>query len=333
MKFLNLLPGEVALKNAPSYKISSDRQCIPQHYLSYKHNLDSVEQLIMNVEYSPQYPIFVSEDAGGIYLQVGIIGYDNYQTHNEQPKTKIVYGRKWRVETQLPTSEIIQTALLAIKVAREHEIRELFRMSVEDKSTTPFNNHHDLPLLSQNKANLIDDKQSHSCSQLQQCLNSITYDGATFLITDIQQRRSNTYIMELEVVPSAHTKLPELLNQKYITLITQNSDKNELLFELMSQLIQLSNRHVEENFQYSHVARFSRNLQIERIAELSVNTRQLHKENELQEFANQWKITNYETDLTRVPEIKSPQLAKKIQACLAHFQPLEGVLPKLNLSK
>ena len=332
MKYLNLLPGEIALKNAPSYKISSEQQCIPQHYLSYNHNLDSVEKLIMDVEYSPQYPIFVSEDAGGIYLQIGIIGYDNYQARNVQPKTKIVYGRKWRVEPQLPTSEIIQTALLAIKTAREHEIRELFRLSIEDKSTTPFNNHHDLPLLSQNKANLIDQKQNHSWTQLQQCLDNITYDGATFFINNIQHITSGSNIIELEVLPCAQTKLPELLSEKYITLITKSNDKNEMLFELMSQLVQLSNRHVEENFQYSQVARFSRHFQIERIAELSVNTRQLHKENELEEFASQWKMANYETDLTRVPEIKSPQQAKKIQACLAHFQPLDGVLPRFNIT-
>lgn len=333
MKYLNLLPGEIALHNAPSYKISSDQQCIPQHYLSYNHNLDSVEKLIMNVEYSSQYPIFVSEDAGGIYLQIGIIGYDNYQARIQQPKTKIVYGRKWRVEPQLPTSEIIQTALLAIKTAREHEIRELFRLSIEGKSTTPFNNHHDLPLITQNQTNLMDQKQNHSWSQLQQSLDNITYDGTTFFINDIENRPSGANIIELEVLPSAQTKLPELFTEKYITLITKSTNKNELLFELMSQLVQLSNRHVEENFQYSHVARFSRNLQIERIAELSVNTRQLHKENALEEFASQWKMANYETDLTRVPEIKSPQLAKKIKACLAHFQPLEGVLPKFNLSK
>jgi hypothetical protein len=338
MKYLNLLPGEVALQNAPYYQMKNNQQCIPQHYLKYDHNLASVENLIMDIEYSDLYPIFVSEDVGGIYLQVGIIGHDNYRVQTEQPKSKIVYGRKWRVEPQLPTSEIIQTALLAIKVAREHEIRELFRMSVEDKSTTPFNNHHDLPLLSQNQAYLTEPKQTHSWSELQQCLDGITYDRASFFINNIQALSSENYLIELEVFTSDKTKLPELLTQKHISLIIKENNKNELLFELMTQLIQLSNRHIEENFSYAGVARFSRNIQVERIAELSVNTRQLHKNNalnnnsDLDEFTQQWQNANYETDLTRVPEVKSQALANKIKARLAHFHPLDGVLPKFNIS-
>ncbi|MFT6530377.1 MAG: hypothetical protein ACJAZB_002041 [Psychrosphaera sp.] len=332
MKYVNLLPGEIALDNTPSYKISSDQQCIPQHYLSYQHDLASVEKLIIDIEYSQQFPLFVSEDKGGIYLQVGVIGQDNYQTKDEQPKTKIVYGRKWRVEPQLPTSEIIQTALLAIKTAREHEIRELFKLSIRSKTTTPFNNHHDLPLLSQNKDYLIEQHHQHSWSELQQCLDNIGYDNASFFINDIQQRPSASYIVELEILPSKDTKLPELFAEQYITLILKTKNKNELLFELMSQLIHLSNRHVEEHFNYAGVARFSRKLEVERIAELSINTRQLHKENAPEEFTHKWKIANYETDLTRVPEIKSLALANKIKNCLAHFQPLEGVLPKLNLN-
>lgn len=338
MKYLNLLPGEVALQNAPYYQMKNNQQCIPQHYLKYDHNLASVEKLVIDIEYNNQYPIFVSEDNGGIYLQVGIIGYDNYRVQAAQPKSKIVYGRKWRVEPQLPTSEIIQTALLAVKVAREHEIRELFRMSVEDKSTTPFNNHHDLPLLSQNYSCLTEQNKNHSWAELQLCLDEISYDKANFFIHNIHSLQSGSHIIELEVLPAENTKLPELLTEQYIVLTIEQHNKNELLFELMSQLIHLSNRHVEENFNYAGVARFSRKLQVERIAELSVNTRQLHKNNalnnnsDLDEFTQQWQNANYETDLTRVPEVKSAALAEKIKARLAHFHPLEGVLPRFNVT-
>lgn len=332
MKYVTLLPGEVALKDAPHYQISHNQQCIPQHYLKYNHNLSSVEQLIMDIEYNDQYPIFVSEDQGGLYLQVGIIGHDNYRAVHDNPKAKIVYGRKWRVEPQLPTSEIIQTAMLALKTAREHEIRELFRMTVDNKSTTPFNNHHDLPLLSQNQSYLTQSPQTHSWQELQQALDVITYDHASFFIHHIQSLSSNKCVVELEVLTDDKTKLPELLHLQYLSLVLNLCDSNELLFELMSQLIYLSNRHVEEHFQYAGTCRFSRSLQVDRIAELSMNTRQLHKKNELSEFTKQWQSANYETDLTRVPEVKSPALAQKIKARLDNFQPLDGVLPKFNLT-
>jgi hypothetical protein len=51
-----------------------------------------------------------------------------------------MYGRKWRVDHKLPTSEIVQTVFLTLKTARKHEIRERFRLSAFNKITTPFNN-------------------------------------------------------------------------------------------------------------------------------------------------------------------------------------------------
>ena len=127
-----LLEGEKALKNAPKTELADGRLCVPQHYLSYQHTLQSVEQLLLNIDFDPRYPIFVSQDGSGnsssIYIQVGVVGADNSTTSNaENSQDKIVYGREWRIEPQLPTSEIIQTVFLALKKAREHEVRELFR--------------------------------------------------------------------------------------------------------------------------------------------------------------------------------------------------------------
>jgi hypothetical protein len=132
-----------------------------QHYLSYQHSLQSVEQLLLDIDFDPRYPIFVSQaDAdlsaktgSGLYVQVGIVGVDNYKS-SDNGQEKLVYGRKWRVEPQLPSSEIIQTIFLALKKAREHEIRELFRLEHKDKMTTPLNNHHDFPLLTNSRDRL-----------------------------------------------------------------------------------------------------------------------------------------------------------------------------------
>lgn len=48
----------------------------------------------------------------------------NTNTSTEQAK-KIVYGCRWMLEPTMPISEVVQTVLLAVKKAREHELREI----------------------------------------------------------------------------------------------------------------------------------------------------------------------------------------------------------------
>ena len=93
-----LLPGETPLKQAPKTRLSNGSECIPQHFLEFNHDMHSIRQILKDIRYCDRYPLFVCKDSGGIYLQVGVIGTDNYQGKNTQP-LKIVYGRKWRVES------------------------------------------------------------------------------------------------------------------------------------------------------------------------------------------------------------------------------------------
>lgn len=110
-----LQQGEQALEYAPSVKLKNGKNCIPQHYLRYEHTLESVQNIILNCHFNKSYLIFASSEGDNIYIQIGIIGYDNYISLSKQSQKKIVYGRKWRVEPELPTSEIIQTIFLALK--------------------------------------------------------------------------------------------------------------------------------------------------------------------------------------------------------------------------
>jgi len=52
-----LLDGEKALENAPKTELADGRFCIPQHYLSYQHTLKSVEQILLDIDCDPRYPI------------------------------------------------------------------------------------------------------------------------------------------------------------------------------------------------------------------------------------------------------------------------------------
>jgi hypothetical protein len=326
-----LLPGEYPIPKAPLVKIKDDTHCIPQHYLQFDHSVESVEHLVVDIEYSEHYPIFVSADISCIYLQVGIIGYDNYQPKSQQQGRKIVYGRKWRVEPQLPTSEIIQTAFLAILKAREHEVRELFRLVNDESVSSPFSNHHDLPLMA-NEPQLL--KHSVSVEQhkdthhwLQKQLDNVAYDLATFSVEEVTEYKNGRWIIDIDVKPHSETQLPELYHAE-ITLFLDHLSTNELYFTLMDALLDMSRRHVEENFKYKGFTRFSRQNDIAAIGQLSSLTRRRESLGYQSEFDQTFIDTNYETDRTRVPKLGNGPLSSKLREQLHRFNITDGILPE-----
>lgn len=337
-KAIPLFAGETAINHAPYIALDNNTQCIPQHYLRYQHDLASVEALIQEIEFHPQYPIFVCQDETGLYLQIGIIGYDNYQARTEQSSYKIVYGRKWRIESQLPSSEIIQTAFLAIKKAREHEIRELFTLSLNAKTCTPFNNHHDLPLLSR-ASHQIEQKNTSKLDRasIEALLSRIEYDKGRFSLIKIEERKNapigeqsvSSCLIELIYQPSKQTHLEELAHQP-ITLILQYADTHYFMFALMQHLIQLSDRQVDESFKFKGVKRFSWHNDIEQIGQVSIQTRDKQIANNNQHLANALAQNNYQTDKTRVPQIMDSLFGSDLKKKLSHFQDLQGILP-INL--
>jgi hypothetical protein len=326
-----LLDGEKALENAPKAALADGRFCIPQHYLSYQHSLQSVEQLLMDIDFDPRYPIFASQDETGIYVQVGIIGVDNYKS-SQEAQEKVVYGRKWRVEPQLPSSEIIQTVFLALKKAREHEIRELFRLEHQEKMTTPFNNHHDLPLLTNSRERLqpaIDDTETQVLFsvEIDNILKTIRYDGVQFELFSFMFRPTGEYLVELKLLPAAGRQLAELSDTKYISFMLAKPTVNYFTHQLMQHLIQLSDRYIDEQFHYRGFNRFSWENDVKAIAQLSTEVRQLHKSADLDSFNQHWQQSNYETDRSRIPVLSSGPLWYKLKRQLASFSPIESTLP------
>ncbi|MFT5709233.1 MAG: hypothetical protein ACI9ES_003541 [Oceanospirillaceae bacterium] len=336
-----LLQGENALDNAPKAELADGRFCIPQHYLFYQHTLKSVEAVVLNIEFDPRYAIIVSRDQGGIYIQIGIIGHDNYLELGKQEKAKLVYGRKWRVESQLPTSEIIQTVFLALKKAREHEVRELFRLSCNGKITTPFNNHHDSILLSNSQNRLAAgleeapkwNQQVTSFVDVQESLElllkKINYDGALFELSNVTKTLSNHYLVELKLHcgDKPHCELIELAETRYLHLVVENLNFNNILHQIMQQLINLSDRYVDEHFYYSDFNRFSWQHDIHVIAQLSSEVRQLHKQINSKQFTQRWQKANYETDRSRIPILELGPLWVKIKEQISEFAPIESTLP------
>ncbi|VAV86949.1 hypothetical protein MNBD_ALPHA02-314 [hydrothermal vent metagenome] len=323
---LPLLDGEFPVDNAPSVQLRNGGLCIPQHYLRYHHSRQSVEKIILDIDYNDRYLIFVCEDDTGIYIQIGIIGFDNYRTHKSQQPLKVVYGRKWRVEPQLPTSEIIQTTFLALKKAREHEVREVFRLTCDYGFTTPFNNHHDLPLISQNSDLVRPRKDEAGVNYFERHLKNIRYDRAELYLKNVELLANGKWLINIEIIAGPKGQLPEIRDMD-ISFLMSTLNINELYYRLMDEFLSLSDRHVDENFLYKGFARFSRNNSITAIAELSSLLRQRSLHEEHHAFASAFETAIYETDKSRVPKLGEGPLSEKIRVNLARFGQLEGILP------
>ena len=70
----------------------------------------------------PDFEFRVGEDGAAFYLQV--------RSTSPCAKTGAPYewgGRKWRISVHMTVSEVVQTALMAMLAAVEHEAREAFR--------------------------------------------------------------------------------------------------------------------------------------------------------------------------------------------------------------
>ncbi|MGS0535375.1 hypothetical protein [Pseudoalteromonas sp. SaAl2] len=136
-----------------------------------------------------------------LYLQVAVLSPDNYQTNTQTPDAKkLLFGRRWYVEENLPTSELIQTAFLALKIAREHEVRELFQFKHHHGTSTPFNNHHDLPLMADNAAlvHLSDECDIDIHTLLSHCL----FAGEALELVSVQNIDPTSWVYRVQLMCS-----------------------------------------------------------------------------------------------------------------------------------
>ncbi len=323
-----LLSCEESIVNAPVVKLSNGEQCIPQHYFRYKHTLSSVQEVVCDIHYCSRYPVFVCQENDELYIQVGIVGRDNYAPKSSLTQQKIVYGRKWRVESELPTSEIIQTVFLAIKKAREHEVRELFRLTTRGKISTPFNNHHDLPLMAKHSKllslELNADEHRNAQQLLQYALSAVSYDEAKLLLEGVEQRNNGKWLVDINVVATQLSTLPELVNTE-ITLQLNKLSINEMYTKLMGEFICLSDSHVDENFSYKGFKRFSKTISVIGLAKLLSQTRGYSED--VIAFESTFQEHNHEIDKTRVPTLDESTLSLKIKKSLTEFGDLAGMTP------
>lgn len=318
-----LRQGEKVMPAAPKILLSNGDYCIPQHYLTYHHTLQSVEALICDIDYDPRYVVFAAQESDAIYIQVGVVGHDNYhkKSKNKPNDLKLLFGRKWRVESELPTSEVIQSVFLAIKKSREHEVRELFKLQLENSTTTPFNTHIDLPLMAefyvQKETTATPSDTQSPEAQINSVLNLITYDHSTFSLQGVQQRGNGLWLVDIDVHQTGRSTLPEMVDTT-LYLMIESLTLNSLSRALMEELVRLSDLHVDQHFSYKGFHRFDPAIDIADIADLSQQTRQ----HELAaHFEREFSKTNQQVDLKRIPTVhQAGPLAKKHKNIIEKFQ-------------
>lgn len=327
-KAASLRLGEKLMPQAPLVQLSNGEYCIPQHYLTYHHTLQSVEALICAIDYDPRYVVFAAQESGCIYIQVGVVGPDNYAKggySGSDSQLKLLFGRKWRVEPELPTSEIIQSVFLAIKKSREHEIRELFKLSINNSVTTPFNTHIDLPLMAEFYKKQEQNNSLHAdmCPEqhLVNVLNCISYDHCHLSLQDMEQRSNGLWLVDITIHQNTLSSLPETVDQT-LYLQVEDLSLNTLSRALMQELIRLSDLHVDKHFSYQGFHRFDPDIDIADIADLSQQSR---KHELAAQFASEFSKSNYETDQMRIPPVKPGALAQKHKAIIERFKLVTSV--------
>ncbi|MCQ8877652.1 hypothetical protein NQT69_06410 [Pseudoalteromonas shioyasakiensis] len=290
---------EQPISYAPLVQLTNNNWVVPQHFLRYKHTLASVSEVLGKINFSTHFTVLAAQKDNQIYLQVAVLSPDNYQTNTQSPNAKkLLFGRRWYVEDNLPTSELIQTAFLALKIAREHEVRELFQFNHEHGTSTPFNNHHDLPLMADNPALVHqgDDEGSDINMVLTRCL----FAGEHLKLVSVQNLDSACYLYRLQLMCSA-CQLSEF-NNAIITFVVADNTSNGFLHGLMNALVCKSHEYVSEQFSYAGLARFSKCIAVEKVGELSIKLRS-HNVLQLCSLGKQQaNILNFEIDSARAPQ-------------------------------
>jgi len=286
---------EQPISNAPKVLLTDNIEVTPQHFFKYHHTLDSVRELLVDIEFETSYRLVASEHNGLLRMQVAMLSSDNYQSGNK----KLLFGRSWPIEVNLPTSELLQTALLALYVAREHEIRERFTLSVDGAVTTPLNNHQDFSLIVKVPHLLSRDTNLLTKAGVERILEKVRFLDKPFTLENYIQVDDEKVLISL-ALSSRDDELPEFKNT-FVHLVCSVQDENAFYYELMEGLLKISKQYIAENFKFRGIARFSKSHCVVSLAQINRNVRDPSKLAMCELSSKQAAQLNYEVDATRMP--------------------------------
>lgn len=314
-----------------------DGQCVmPQHYLQYCIDESALSDILANCYCFDNVLLFANHDEQGLFLQVGIIGHENYdRTAQFRPK-KIVYGRRWRIEPNTPTSEVIQTAFLAIDKALEHEVRELLTIEpegYEGKVSAPFSCHQDMSAIVLTMKTLLAKAERNDGEHLHACAARVKFGQRPITITSVVDYNQKTIVEVKLGTPPVYRQLENELpdfNNLTLTLILDSLQTSAFLHQLMDAIIYKSHQLTRESFLYKGVARFSYQLHPEKLAKLSIDTRPYARDQHNSQFLKVFERLNYDADDSKVPTYGCGKLADENRKRVNEHPNLHGHLPKPN---
>lgn len=330
------LPGERSMPNAPTVELPNGYVAIPQHYMRYRQTLCSLRAVLADIRFDDKTLLFAGSDHSGLYLQVGLIGRENYDRTDQLRPHKLVYGRKWRIDADTPTSEIIQTAFLAIQKAYEHEVRELLtvRDAWVNAVSAPFSCHQDAPLLAANPA-LVQagfEPELLSRAAVEHALADVRFAQRPLALASYHDGPPyRLLVLRMEQAPLVRQQEGDLTHfaDVLLPITLQQATSGALLFAVLDALLQVNLRWVEETFAYRGVARFSRQFDPRRIAALSVATRPYRRDADKTGFISGFQHANYEVDRARAPSLGSGALAARNRELIGRYPGLLGHMPSV----
>lgn len=332
--------GETPLPYAPVVESLGNGHVVPQQYLNVKRTLSSVESILAKISVPDKFLLFAKEENGLIYLVPGILGCENYATSKLQSQeVKLVYGRRWLLEPSTPTSEVVQTAILSIKKAREHELRERFVYQYVDvrdenakpRKTTPFNCHMDLPLMVVEAETLLQDQEGGLQSlPVENLLSRVRVDNLSLSLYATNNISDGRILYDIDIVDVGvpATGFADM-NGSRVCVLTEQDNVAEFLHELFNALLKHSNDYVDEHTHFDGFARFSKKICPNKVAHFSYQTRNIVQHD--QRFEEHFDVMNYRVDAAKAPSLNSGALGELQRSILdrsvASDTQLAGYLP------
>lgn len=334
-------PAREAMPGAPRVQLPDGSQVVPQHYLQYAQTPASISALLEQIHFDQHCLLFCGQDVSSMYIQVGLIGRENYERGNVIRPHKLVYGRKWRIDADTPDAEIVQTALLAIKKAREHEVRELLCLRPAGFATysAALSNHQDLAVLQAQGESLkarsfsgeteAAETEEVTQSAIRNLLQHLQFGQRPILLKAVEQRSNGDLLVDLQLgqAPLARMHEGDLSEYDELALSIIVSRVEDLVYAVMDALIHHSDRYVEEHFHFDGFARFSRALDPFKIATLSLQTRPYARDMKNARFEQVFRGRNYEVDASRAARLGDGRLAEINRQKIQAFPQLLGHLP------
>ena len=333
--------GERALPYAPKVKLADGSHAVPQQFIEVNRSLTSVEKILGEISLPENYVLFAGKIDSVVFLQVSVIGCENYPskpTKSVQP-AKIVYGRRWLLEPTTPTSEVVQTAFLAVKKVREHELREhVFLLGEQNNQqnelhqSTPFNTHLDLPLMAKHRTGMaIEEQLLEQSNDVEAVLKKLRVACYKFELQNMVTLTDGEALFQLKLVlndggmaaKESGETFPELFDQT-ISFVCR-AIENDFLHAVFASLLQCSDRYVEQQFTFQGFARFSTDVSVQRKAEFSFMTR--NPQNVDARFGSYFDDMSYEVDASKAPIFNQGKLGEKQRNEVKQYNDLQGYLP------